>query len=169
MRSALWWCAAVSAVSACSYPHPAPLPEPERFVVDAPMDSVFRASVQALVKWKFVISFADKSSGVIATATRIVPNDDTLQAVLYRATNCGTRPTGPLGVIDTYRVRVSLALEDLGDSTALRISLGTDASWFDLTENDPDDPLPVTACQSAGPFERMLAAEIRNRATRASS
>jgi len=149
--------------SACSYPHPTPLPEPEQFVVNATMDSVFQASVQELVKWNFVITFADKSAGVITTARRHVPDGDTLSTILYRGTNCGTRPTGPLGVIDSYWVQVSIALVTLTDSTAFRISLGTNASWFDLTENDPDDRLPVTACASAGPFERMLAAAIRRR------
>ena len=169
MRLALLCSVAVGAASACSYPRPTPLPEPERFVIQAPLDSVFRASLQTLVKWKFVITFADKSSGVIATAPRVVPTDDTLSTVLYRSTNCGIRPTGPLGVIDTYRVQASVALEDMGDSTALRISLGTNASWFDLAESDPDDRLPTTPCQSAGPFERALAGEIRARAREAAA
>ena len=151
---------AIGVLAGCSYPHPTPLAEPQLFVIHAPYDSVFQASVGALVKWNFVITYADKSSGVIATAVRTVPDDDPLSQVLYPATNCGSRPTGPLGVIDSYRVRLSLALEDLGDSTAFHVVMGASASWLDVLENDADDRLPSTACASAGPFERTLAERI---------
>lgn len=147
-------------LSGCSYPHPQPLAEPQLFIIHSPYDSVFQASVGALVKWKFVITYADKSSGVIATAAREVPSEDPLSDVLYPATNCGSRPTGPLGVIEDYRVQLSMALQNLGDSTAFRVVLGTSARWFDIMENDADDPLPRTVCASAGPFERTLAERI---------
>lgn len=160
MRSGIVLVSIVSVLSGCSFPHPTPLAEPERFVVTAPMDSVFRASVGALVKWNFVIAFADKSSGVISTAERRVSGPDTLSAVLYPATNCQRGPIGPFGGISDYRVRVSIALEDLGDSTAFRISTGIVAIWVDYLDNDNDDHPPATTCSSAGPFERSLAQEI---------
>ncbi len=151
---------ALGVLSACSYPHPKPLAEPQLFIIHSPYDSVFQASLGALVKWKFVITYADKSSGVIATAAREVPSEDPLSDVLYPATNCGSRPTGPLGVIENYRVQLSMALQNLGDSTAFRVVLGTSATWFDILENDADDRMPRTACASAGPFERTLAERI---------
>jgi len=151
---------AIGALSACSYPHPRPLAEPQLFIIHSPYDSVFQASVGALVKWKFVITYADKSSGVIATTAREVPSEDPLSNVLYPATNCGMRPTGPLGVIENYRVQLSMALQNLGDSTAFRVVLGTSATWFDILEHDADDRLPSTVCASAGPFERTLAEQI---------
>jgi hypothetical protein len=160
MRLAIVFAGAVSVLSACSFPHPTPLAEPERFVLTAPRDSVFGASLGALVKMNFVIAFADKSAGVISTAPRTVSGPDTLSAVLYPATNCERGPIGPFGAIGDYHVRVSITLEDLGDSTAFRISTGITASWVDFLDHDDDDHPPVTACTSAGPFERSLAQEI---------
>lgn len=151
---------AIGVLVGCSYPHPTPLAEPQLFIIHAPYDSVFQASVGALVTWKFVITYADRSSGVIATAAREVPSQDPLSDVLYPATNCGDRPTGPLGVIENYRIQLSIALQNLGDSTAFRVVLGTSARWFDILENDADDRLPSTVCASAGPFERTLAERI---------
>ena len=52
---------ALGVLSACSYPHPKPLAEPQLFIIHSPYDSVFQASLGALVKWKFVITYADKS------------------------------------------------------------------------------------------------------------
>jgi hypothetical protein len=160
MRSTLLLASVAGVLSACSFPHPTPLAEPERFVLTAPADSVFRAGVGALVKWNFVIAFADKSSGVISTAPRMVSGPDSLSAVLYPATNCQRGAIGPFGGISDYRVRVSIALEDLGDSTAFRISTGITARWVDYLDNDDDDHPPVTTCASAGPFERSLAQEM---------
>lgn len=150
----------IGALSACSYPQPTPLAQPQEFVIAAPMDSVFEASLGTLVKWNFVVTYADKTSGVITTAAREVTSGDDIGRVLYPATNCSPRPTGFLGTIDSYRVQLSIALQDEGGSTSFRISTGIRASWLDILDHDADDRLPTTVCTSAGPFERTLAQEI---------
>lgn len=166
MRPVLLLGAVLGVVCACSYPRPTPLPEPERFVVPAPMDTVFRASLATLVRRNFVIAFADRGSGVISTIRQPLSNSvDTVGLLLYRGTNCGERPAGmgPLGLPGGYTVRLSILIESLGaDSAALRISPFVSTDWSDLLDPNAN---PVTICQTSGLLERMLASEIRRRVT----